>query len=97
MYPESRPSTIRTLLDLNGDLNSSHKYPNYCNMRSPTTRSTPITTLILLVLLHFSNAFQFMAKWKAPLSAQEIADQNAVKERFGDKSKYDGWTDGWSW
>ena len=38
-----------------------------------------------------------MAKWKAPLSAQEIADQNAVKERFGDKSKYDGWTDGWSW
>jgi len=38
-----------------------------------------------VLLLEQSAGFQFMSKFKAPLTAKEIADKEAVKEKFGDK------------
>lgn len=32
-----------------------------------------------------TSAFKFMSNWKMPLSAEDIARQDAIKERFGDK------------
>ena len=78
------------LMDPDRDFNShrlkrtsfrSHKISK-SKMRSPTV------SLILLVLLPFNNGFQFMSKWKAPMTTQEIADRKAVEERFGDKSTF---------
>jgi len=41
----------------------------------------------LALLATRAAGFQFMSKWKAPLSAQELTDKAAMEERFGDKSK----------
>jgi len=39
----------------------------------------------LALLATRAAGFQFMSKWKAPLSAQELTDKAAMEERFGDK------------
>lgn len=39
----------------------------------------------LALLASHAAGFQFMSKWKAPLSAQELTDKAAMEERFGDK------------
>ncbi len=44
----------------------------------------------LALLASHAAGFQFMSKWKAPLSAQELTDKAAMEERFGDKSKFYG-------
>mmetsp|Transcript_10847 Transcript_10847/g.16175 ORF Transcript_10847/g.16175 Transcript_10847/m.16175 type:complete len:560 (+) Transcript_10847:152-1831(+) len=44
-----------------------------------------IAVFSFILLLEQSAGFQFMSKFKAPLTAKEIADKEAVKEKFGDK------------
>jgi hypothetical protein len=41
---------------------------------------------LLLLLVAPSMGFKFMSNWKLP-SPQDFARQEAIKERFGDKSK----------
>lgn len=47
-----------------------------------------IKVLAVVLLLEQTACFQFMSKFKAPMTEKEIADKNALKEKFGDKSKF---------
>lgn len=45
------------------------------------------TVLLIVTNSHLlpTNGFQFMSKWKAPLSAEQLAEKKAIEDKFGDK------------